>query len=218
MKPTLINSIRFLLTWPQPAEISSIALIPAAGIKKLRRQKLAQLLLGPQTRKSQTPKPPENDPNCQKSPQADHNNEICEIKADSKGSQANIRSKVKVGRRSRSNAKKELTTISPKSTKKAQAKKRKLSARARAAKEKPSGSAKPARKEPKLSAKKNQTKDDKAQPCREVESNVPASKTGLNPGTKVKTKHIGKAIGEKSSLIESVTAQELQITGISPDR
>lgn len=123
-----------------------------------------------------------------------------------------------MGRRGKSNAKKEFTTISPKSTKKAQAKKRKFSARARAAKEKPSSSAKPARKEPKLPAKKNQTKDDKAQSCREVESNIPASKTGLNPGTKVKKKNIGKAIEDKSSLIESVTAQELEIAGISPDK
>lgn len=126
----------------------------------------------------------------------------------------------------------ELTTISPKSTKKVQAKKKKLSARAQAAKEKPSSSAKPARKESKLSAKcpreherksrgkeerrKNLTKDERAQQNREVETNVPASKTGLSPGTKIKKKHTGKAIQEKSNLIESVTAQELQIAGISP--
>lgn len=139
-----------------------------------------------------------------------------------------------MGRRSKSNARKELTTISPKSTKKGKARKRKLSARARATKEKPSSSAKPPRKEPKLPAKrpredekksrgkqererrKNQSKDDKAQPCGEVESNVPTSKIGLNSGTKVKKKHIGKAIEEKLSLIESVTAQELQIAGIFP--
>lgn len=206
--------------------------MPAAGTKRLRRQKLAQLLLGPQTRESQTPKPLENDQNSQKSPLAGHNNEICEIKATSKGPGAKVRSQVKVGRKGKRNAKKELATISPKSTKKAQAKKKKPSARAQAAKEKPSSSAKPARKESKLPAKcprederksrekkerrNNQTKDDKAQPYREVEPNVPASKTGLSPGAKVKKKHIGKAIEEKSNLIESVTAQELQIAGIFP--
>lgn len=64
--------------------------------------------------------------------------------------------------------------------------------------------------------RKNEPKDDKAQPHSEVEINVPASKTGLSPGTKVKKKHMGKAIQEKSTLIESVTAQELQIAGILP--
>lgn len=162
----------------------------------------------------------------------DHSNEVSEIKAISKGSGAKVRSKVKVGRKGKRNAKMELTTISPKSTKKAQVKKRKPSTRTQAAKEKPSSSAKPARKGSQLPAKcprederksrgkeerrKIQTKDDKAQPYREVETNVPASKSGLSPGTKVKKKHIGKAIQEKSNLIESVTAQELQIAGISP--
>lgn len=206
--------------------------MPAAGTKRLRRQKLAQLLLGPQTRKSQTPNPLENNQNYQQSPLDGDNNEICEIKAISKGSGAKVRSHVKVGRKGKRKAKKELTTISPKSTKKAHAKKKKLSARAQAAKEKPSSSAKLARKESKLPAKcprederksrgkeerrKNQTKDDKAQPYREVETNVPTSKTSLSPGTKIKKKHIGKAIQENSNLIESVTAQELQIAGISP--
>lgn len=145
---------------------------------------------------------------------------------------AKVRSKVKVGRKGKRNAKKELITISPKTTKKVQAKKRKSSSEAQAAKEKPSSSAKSARKESKLPAKcpkeierksqgkeerrKNQSKDDKAQLYREAETNVPASATGLGPGSKVKKKHIGKAIPEKSNLIESVTAQELQIAGIFP--
>lgn len=187
-------------------------------------------MLGPKPRKSQTPKSHEKDQDYQKSPLGNHSNEISEIKVISKGSVAKVRSKVKVGRKGKRNAKKELTTIPPKPTKKAQAKKRKPSTRAQAVKEKPSSSAKPARKGSKLPAKcprederksrgkeerrKNQTKDVKARPYREVETNV--SKTGLSPGTKVKKKHIGEAIQEKSNLIESVTAQELQIAGIFP--
>lgn len=163
---------------------------------------------------------------------ADHYNEIPKIKASSKESGAKVRSKVKVGRKGKKNAKKELTTISPKSTKKAQAKKSKSSSGAQAAKEKSSSSAKSAGKGSKLPAKcpkenerksrgkeerrKNQPNDDKAQPCREVETKVAASNTGLGPGNKVKKKHMGKAIQEKSTLIESVTAQELQIAGIFP--
>lgn len=111
-----------------------------------------------------------------------------------------------------------------------QVKKRKN--RAQAAKEKPSSSAKSAQKGSKLPPKclkenerksrgkgerrKNQPKAGKAQLHREVGTTEPASKTGLGLGTKLKKKHIGKAIQEKSNLIESVTAQELQIAGTSP--
>lgn len=61
---------------------------------------------------------------------------------------------------------------------------------------------------------KNKAKEDKVQPSREVETNISALKTGPGPGTKVKKKHMGNAVEEKSSLIESVTAQDLQIAGI----
>lgn len=119
---------------------------------------------------------------------------------------------------------KELTTISPQSTRKAQAKKKKSASRAHTAKEKSSSSAKSTRKISIVPVKclkshgkkggKNQPKEDKVQPSREVKKNVSASKTGPGPGAKVKKKHMGNAVEEKSSLIESVTAQELQIAGI----
>lgn len=115
-------------------------------------------------------------------------------------------------------------------TKKAQAKKRKSANKAQAAKEKSSSSAKSARKrstlpimclkeneiksQGKKERGKNRPKEDKAQLFREVEKNVSASKIGPGIGTKVKKKHMGNALEEKSGLIESVTAQELQIAGI----
>lgn len=61
---------------------------------------------------------------------------------------------------------------------------------------------------------KIQAKEDKGPPSTEVETNVYISKTSTGPGTKVKKKRMGNAVEEKSSLIESVTAQELQIAGI----